>query len=103
VAPAELEALLLEHPQILDAAVIGVKTASDDEDPCAYIVLRQAGAVSEDEIVQFVASKVAKVKRLTGGVKFVLAIPKNPVSGLVEVLVDRTLTLLSLGRSYAGS
>jgi hypothetical protein len=89
VAPAELEALLLEHPQILDAAVIGVKTASHDEDPRAYIVLRQPGAVSEDEIVHFVASKVAKVKRLTGGVKFVQAIPKNPVNSPGEAFLVR--------------
>ncbi|KIW95889.1 uncharacterized protein Z519_02954 [Cladophialophora bantiana CBS 173.52] len=77
VAPAELEALLLEHPQILDAAVIGL-SPSDDEDPRAYVVPRHAGAITEEEIVEFVASKVSKIKRLTGGVGFLSSIPKNP-------------------------
>ncbi|OQV06756.1 hypothetical protein CLAIMM_11283 [Cladophialophora immunda] len=77
VAPAELEALLLEHPQILDAAVIGIKTASEDEDPRAYVVPRKDGAITEQEVVDFVASKVSKFKRLTGGVIFLPSIPKN--------------------------
>ncbi|KAJ9612213.1 hypothetical protein H2200_003810 [Cladophialophora chaetospira] len=77
VAPAELEALLLEHPSIVDAAVIGIKTASDDEDPRAYVVPRKAGAITEQDVIDFVASKVSKIKRLTGGVIFLPVIPKN--------------------------
>lgn len=81
VAPAELEALLLEHPGIADAAVIGMPTEDGDEKPRAFIV-RQAGAagqkLTEDEVKRFVEGKVTRYKRLAGGVEFVDAIPKNP-------------------------
>ncbi|KAF2647971.1 putative 4-coumarate-CoA ligase [Lophiostoma macrostomum CBS 122681] len=87
VAPAELEALLFEHPQVLDAAVIGVKTATDDEDPRAYIVARDRTKVSERDIVVFVQERVAKVKRLTGGVVFVDSIPKNPSGKILRRLL----------------
>ncbi|KAK5044931.1 hypothetical protein LTR84_010303 [Exophiala bonariae] len=82
VAPAELEALLLEHPQIVDAAVIGIKTPTGDENPRAYVVLapRKPGSrsISEADVVSFVSSRVSKTKHLTGGCVFIDAIPKNP-------------------------
>jgi AMP-binding enzyme C-terminal domain len=54
-------------------------TSNEDEQPRAYVVPRQMGALSEVEVVKFVEARVAKVKRITGGVEFVDAIPKNPV------------------------
>lgn len=81
VAPAELEALLLEHPAIADAAVVGVLTPDGDENPRAYVVLQPDGkskATKPDEIAAWVAKNVARHKRLTGGVHVIDAIPKNP-------------------------
>lgn len=81
VAPAELEALLLEHPAIADAAVIGVPTPHGDESPRAYVVLQpdeKSKATKPEEIVAFVAKNAARHKWLTGGVKHVDTIPKNP-------------------------
>ncbi|EHY61276.1 hypothetical protein HRR83_008973 [Exophiala dermatitidis] len=81
VAPAELEALLLEHPGIADAAVIGMPTEDGDEKPRAFIV-RQVGErgakLTAEEVADFVATKVVRYKRLAGGVEFLDAIPKNP-------------------------
>jgi 4-coumarate--CoA ligase len=79
VAPAELEAILLEHPDVADAAVVGV-SISGEELPRAYVVLIQGGKATEDDIARFMDGKVSRNKRLTGGVKFVEIIPKNPVS-----------------------
>ena len=79
VAPAELEALLLEHPHVLEAAVIGVKTASGDENPRAYVVPSRGSAVSELELQRYVEARVVKQKRLTGGVVFQDQLPKTAV------------------------
>ena len=81
VAPAELEALLLEHPGVADVAVIGMPTPDGDEAPRAFVV-RQANEagknVNEAEIKAFVEGKVVRYKRLSGGVTFVDSVPKNP-------------------------
>lgn len=51
-----------------------------EEAPRAYIVPTQGANARADDIVTFLNSKVSKAKRLSGGVKFVDQIPKNPVS-----------------------
>jgi 4-coumarate--CoA ligase len=81
VAPAELEALLLEHPKVQDACVIGV-TIKGEEVPRAYVVLQggEKGSVEiEIEIQRWMEKRSSRHKWLTGGVGFVEAIPKNPV------------------------
>ncbi|KAF2788927.1 4-coumarate-CoA ligase-like protein [Melanomma pulvis-pyrius CBS 109.77] len=80
VAPAELEALLLEHPDVQDAAVIGV-TNNGEELPRAYIVPQlpdRATPEVAEGIKKWLAERVSKAKRLEGGVHFIDAIPKNP-------------------------
>ncbi|KAG9194161.1 4-coumarate--CoA ligase [Alternaria panax] len=80
VAPAELEALLLDHADVQDAAVIGV-TANGDELPRAYIVPQsqdKATRETAENIKNWLAERVSRHKRLEGGVHFVDAIPKNP-------------------------
>lgn len=78
VAPAELEALLLEHPDVADAAVIGITKLDGDEAPRAFITLAPGKKVAERDIQAFVERRVVRYKRLTGGVVFVDEIPKNP-------------------------
>ncbi|KAK3059416.1 hypothetical protein LTS18_010921, partial [Coniosporium uncinatum] len=80
VAPPELEGFLLGHPDIVDAAVIGVPAGEDTELPRAYVVRRpgsDASEMTEEDVKEFVGSRLAKYKRLEGGVRFVEAIPKN--------------------------
>ena len=76
VPPAELEALLLTHPSVADAAVIGRPDDEAGEVPVGYVVLREGHEASEDEIKDFVADQVAHYKRLQE-VRFVDAIPKS--------------------------
>lgn len=81
VAPPEIEAVLLGHPEIIDAAVIGLPVdGADGEHPRAYVVRRPGDngkALTESGIKEYCGSRLAKYKALTGGVKFVEAIPKN--------------------------
>ena len=88
VAPAELEALLLTHPAVLDAAVIGVPHAEGGEAPKAFVVTSDP-ALTDDELMAWVAKKVAPYKRIRF-VELIDAIPKSP-SGKVlrRVLRDR--------------
>ncbi|WP_171114720.1 MULTISPECIES: 4-coumarate--CoA ligase family protein [Streptomyces] len=76
VAPAELEALLLTHPGIADAAVIGVYNEDGNEIPRAYVV-RQPTApdLTENEIMLYVAERVAPYKRVRQ-VTFIDGVPR---------------------------
>jgi acyl-CoA synthetase (AMP-forming)/AMP-acid ligase II len=76
VPPAELEALLLTHPQIADVAVIGVPDDEAGEVPAAYVVPRQGQDITAADIQRFVADKVASYKHVRR-VTFVEAIPKS--------------------------
>ena len=81
VAPAELEALLLEHPAIADVAVIGIPTPDGDEAPMAWVVRQpteEAQKLTKEEVKKFVEGKVTRYKRLQGGVEWVDSVPKNP-------------------------
>jgi acyl-CoA synthetase (AMP-forming)/AMP-acid ligase II len=76
VPPAELEAVLLRHPEVVDAAVIGVPDDQAGEVPVGYVALRPGAAASPEEIRQFVAGQVANYKQL-GRLEVIDAIPKS--------------------------
>lgn len=77
VPPAELEELLRSHPDVSDAAVIGVDHPEHGEVPRAFVVKKTSVDVSEKQLKAFVAGKVATYKQLRGGVRFLDVIPKN--------------------------
>lgn len=89
VPPAELEGLLLEHPTIADAAVVGKPDVEAGEIPKAFVVARQGTEISDEEVMNFVASKVATFKRVRE-VEFIDAIPKNPSGKILRrMLMER--------------
>ncbi|OJD33266.1 4-coumarate-ligase [Diplodia corticola] len=91
VAPAELEAVLLENEGLADAAVVGVTTPRGEEVPRAYVVRGEGGRrLTEGDVVAWMDGRVSRNKRLAGGVKFVEAIPKNPSGKILrKVLRDQ--------------
>ena len=70
VAPAELEAVLLENEHVADSAVCAIQ-GEHEELPRAYVVLKEPskGKVSEKDIQEWTAKQVARHKRLDGGVR----------------------------------
>ena len=76
VAPAELEALLHEHPAVLDVAVIPKPDLAGGEAPKACIVRRPGVDVTPEEIMAFVAERVAPYKKIRD-VEFLESIPKT--------------------------
>lgn len=76
IAPAELEALLLSHPKIQDAAVIGVLDDDRQEIPKAFVVTAPGAQLTADDVMDFVAAEVAPHKKVRR-VEFIEAVPKS--------------------------
>lgn len=92
VSPAELEAVLIRHPDILEAAVIGTKLPySTDEAPRAYIVKKPGSEIDELKVKEHMSLYLAKYKALDGGTVFTDSIPRTPAGKVSKkVLRERT-------------
>lgn len=86
VAPAELEALLITHPAVADAAVIPIPDASAGEVPKAFVVLKAGAKASGDELMEFVAARVAPYKRIRV-LDLLDEIPKSPSGKILRRLL----------------
>jgi hypothetical protein len=78
VSPAEIECVLLQHPGVVDAAVIGIKTLDGSgETPHAFVVRKGQRKLDEKDIMTFLAGRLARYKGVSK-VEFVDTIPRNP-------------------------
>jgi len=93
VPPAELEAVLLTHPDIADAAVIGINSEAEaTELPRAYVVHASPDAVKSpadakkfsQSVATWMQSQVARHKFLRGGVVIIDAIPKSAAGKILR-------------------
>jgi len=84
VAPAELEAELRTHPDIVDAAVVAMPDERAGERPKAFVVRR--GPLSAEEVMDYLAQRVAPHKRL-GAVEFIDVIPTSPAGKTLRRLL----------------
>lgn len=80
IAPAEVEAVLMEHPSVRDCGVVGRTSDECGEVPCAFVVLRDGGPGSDplkSELCSYVADRLTHYKQ-PRDVQFVANIPRNP-------------------------
>jgi 4-coumarate--CoA ligase len=83
VPPAELEALLLTHPKIADAAVIGLPDDEAGEIPAAYVVLKAGQEATAADIQAFVAERVASYKQIRK-LTFIDSVPKSAAGKILR-------------------
>ncbi|MFV9457712.1 AMP-binding protein [Rhodococcus sp. NM-2] len=83
VPPAELEALLLTHPQIADAAVIGVLDDEGEEVPKAFVVRQPGAELDEAAVIAFVAERVSPHKKVRK-VEFIDLVPKSAAGKILR-------------------
>ncbi|KAI4343399.1 hypothetical protein L6164_010751 [Bauhinia variegata] len=90
VAPAELEAILLSHPSVEDAAVVPLPNEEAGEIPGASVVISPGAIESEEDIIKYVASNVANYKKVRV-LHFVKAIPKSPSGKIMRRLIKEKM------------
>ena len=76
VGPAEVEAVLCEHPAVADAGVIGKRDEEAGEIPKAFVQLRPNAQATADELIAFVKERIADYKRVRE-VEFVEKVPRT--------------------------
>ena len=84
IAPAELEAVLVSHPAVAEAAVIPSRDEEHGEVPKAFVVLKSEA--SAEDLMDYVAERVAAYKKVRKLV-FVDSIPKSPAGKLLRRLL----------------
>ena len=88
IYPKELEDVLYSHPDILEAAVVGIPDPKWGETVKAYIVLKPGKQMTEEQVIQFCQSSIASYKK-PRAIEFLDALPRN-ASGKVLKRVLRT-------------
>eukprot|EP00026_Physarum_polycephalum_P002353 Phypoly_transcript_02359.p1 GENE.Phypoly_transcript_02359~~Phypoly_transcript_02359.p1 ORF type:complete len:523 (-),score=74.68 Phypoly_transcript_02359:105-1673(-) len=91
VAPAELEALLLTHPDVEDVAVVGKPSVEAGEVPAAFVVRKKESKLSAKDLVAWADQKTSHYKQLRGGVVFVETIPKSAAGKILRKLLRSKL------------
>lgn len=83
IAPAEIESVLLSHPDIIDAGVTGIPNDKWGQVPVAFVVLRAGATCNESELLAYCADKLAKYKRPTN-IYRAESLPRNAANKLLR-------------------
>jgi long-chain acyl-CoA synthetase len=86
IAPAELEAALLDHPGVADCAVVGIADEEAGEVPKAFVVLREGCTFEGAALETFMAVRLASFKQIRAW-QTVAAIPRTPSGKILRRLL----------------
>ncbi|KAF5189593.1 4-coumarate--CoA ligase-like [Thalictrum thalictroides] len=90
IAPADLEAALISHPEILDVAVTGYADAEAGEVPMAFVVKKPGTSLSQEDVINFVAGMVAPYKKVRK-IVFTHSIPKSAAGKILRRQLKNSL------------
>ena len=83
IYPSDLEAVLREHADVADVAVVGMPSEQWGETPLAFVVRRGGASASEEELLQFVNARVGKTQRLSG-LRFIDELPRSAIGKILK-------------------
>jgi long-chain acyl-CoA synthetase len=86
IAPAEVEAVLYEHPAVKECAVVGIPDDLSGEVPKAFVVIKEDCVLLEDELIIFCQQRVSAYKKIRQ-VEFIDEIPKTQVGKVLRRLL----------------
>jgi crotonobetaine/carnitine-CoA ligase len=90
ISSVEVERIIEQHPDVLEAAVIGVPSELTDEDVLAYVVPRPGAALGPEEIVQWCAQRLAPFKT-PRFIEFISQMPKTPTAKIQKTKLRELL------------
>ena len=83
VYPREVEEVLYHHPEVLDAAVVGVTEGAHGEIPKAFVVKREGAELTERELKEYLRERLASYK-IPRQVEFLAMLPKSPTGKVLK-------------------
>jgi long-chain acyl-CoA synthetase len=83
VYPSDLESVLAQHPDIAEAAVVGVPSTRWGETPIAFVVLKSRAAVDADELLVWANERMGKTQRLTA-IQIAAALPRSAIGKVLK-------------------
>lgn len=83
VYPSDLEAVLVTHPAVAEAAVVGVPSEHWGETPVGFVVLAPGGSAAGAEIVEWANARLGKTQRLSA-VEVVAELPRSPIGKVLK-------------------
>ncbi len=78
IYPSDLEAELEQHPDVAEAAVIGVPSRAWGETPVGYVVLRPTATIARDTLLKWVNARLGKTQRLSDLI-LIANLPRNEI------------------------
>jgi long-chain acyl-CoA synthetase len=83
IYPADIEAVIVRHPAVAEASVIGVPSDAWGESPVAYVALKDGAEISGENLRKWVNADVGKTQRLTD-VKFIDKLPRSAIGKVLK-------------------
>jgi acyl-CoA synthetase (AMP-forming)/AMP-acid ligase II len=83
IAPAEVETVLMSHPEVEEAAVVGAPSEEWGQTVKAFVALRKGSKVTEKDLIEFCRARLASFKR-PERIEFMDALPKNPLGKILR-------------------